>query len=190
MWLRVFDVAIWGTVSDWTGALLTGLSVFGAAVVYAFDRRRERRSQASSVLVWLHPHEHGPPLLKMLNLSDKPVFDHGFVMTSRSKRRIRKLANDGWKQNRMFEWPPGDRFKLHDRRTLLDFHDGSELHLGKDQQGEFQPTLEYNSVVYDYYGSFRDASGKYWAVDARTQRLVSAWKRWRLGIGPAGLDAT
>ena len=71
----MFDVAIWGTVASWTGSLLTGLSVLFGVGYYVFDRRRERRAQAGSVVVWLHPHEHGPPFIKMLNLSDKPVFD-------------------------------------------------------------------------------------------------------------------
>ena len=71
----MFDVAIWDTVAEWTGALLTGLSVFAAAVYYIFDRRRERRAQAASVIVWLHPHEHGPPYIKMMNLSDKQIFE-------------------------------------------------------------------------------------------------------------------
>ena len=73
----MFDPAESGTVSDWTGSLLTGLSVFGGVAYYVFDRRRERRAQAGSVVVWLHPHEHGPPYIKMLNLSGKPVFDRG-----------------------------------------------------------------------------------------------------------------
>jgi hypothetical protein len=73
----MFDPTTWGTIADWTGSLLTGLSVLGGVGYYVFDRRRERRAQAGSVVVWLHPNEHGPPFIKMLNLSDKPVFDHG-----------------------------------------------------------------------------------------------------------------
>lgn len=185
----MFDPAVWGTVSDWTGALLTGLSVLAAVAYYVFDRQRERRAQAGSVLVWLHPYEHGPPEMKMLNLSEKPVFDHGFAITSRPRRRIAKLASEGWKQNPMFKWPENNKFSCHMRHSLLNYHDGSELYLGPEQQVEYQPQLEFNDVVYDYYAYFRDVSGQYWAVDARTQRPLSAWKRRRLGIGPSGWDA-
>ena len=86
----MFDVAIWGTVASWTGSLLTGLSVLFGVGYYVFDRRRERRAQAGSVVVWLHPHEQGPPFIKMLNLSDKPVFDYGCAIASKSKRQIAK----------------------------------------------------------------------------------------------------
>jgi hypothetical protein len=47
----MFHAEVWGTVADWTGALLTGLSVLAAAAYYVFDRQRERRTQAGSVLV-------------------------------------------------------------------------------------------------------------------------------------------
>jgi hypothetical protein len=186
----MFDPEVWGTVSDWTVSALTGLSVVAAVVIYYFDRRRQRRAQAGSILVWLHPHEHGPPAMKMMNLSEKPVFDHGFAITSRPRRRIAKLASEGWKQNPMFKWPENNKLSASHRHSLLNYHDGSELHLGPGQQVEYQPQLGYNDVVYDYYGYFRDAAGKYWAVDARTQRLASSWRRWRLGLGPAGLEAT
>lgn len=186
----MFDPAEWGTVADWTGALLTGLSVLTAVAYYVFDRERQRRAQAGSVLVWLHPYEHGPPELKMKNLSDKPVFDHGFLITSRPTRRIAKAARDGWKQNPMFEWPPNNKFAFHDRHTLLDFHDGSELYLSPDKQVGYHPQLEFNSAVYDFYAYFRDVSGQYWVVDARTQRPVNRWRRRGLQIGPAGLDAS
>ena len=186
----MFDPQVWGTVSDWTGSLLTSLSVLGGVVYFVFDRRRERRAQAGSILVWLHPHEHGPPEMKMLNLSGKPVFDHGFAITSRRRRRIAKLAREGWKQNKMFKWPEENKFSCQIRHSLLNFHDGTDLYLGSEQQVEYQPRLEYNDVVYDYYAYFRDAAGKYWAINARTQRLTSSWRRWRLGIRPAGLEAT
>lgn len=186
----MFDPAEWGTVADWTGALLTGLSVFTAVAYYVFDRERQRRAQAGSVLVWLHPYEHGPPELKMKNLSDKPVFDHGFLITSRSKRRIRKAAGQGWRQNKMFAWPKNNTFEFRDKHTLLDFHDGSELYLGIGKQAAYHPGLEFNSAVYDFYGYFRDVSGEYWVIDARTHRPVRWWKLRRLDIGPAGLDAS
>jgi hypothetical protein len=186
----MFAVEVWGTVAEWTGALLTGLSVLAAVVYYLFDRQRERRAQAGSVLVWLHPYEHGPPELKMKNLSDKPVFDHGFLITSRPRRRIAKAARAGWKQNKMFKWPQNNTFTHRDKHTLLDFHDGSELHLSQDKQVEYHPTLEFNSAVYEFYGYFRDVSGEYWVINARTHRPARWWKRMRLDIGPAGLDAS
>lgn len=71
------DLQVWETVSGRTGSLLTGLSVLGGVVYFVFDCHRERRAQAGSILVWLYPHEHGPPEMKMLNLSGRPVFDHG-----------------------------------------------------------------------------------------------------------------
>ena len=187
---NMFDPEVWGTIAAWTGSLLTGLSVLFGVVYYVFDRRRERRAQAGAVVVWLHPHEHGPPKLKMSNLSDKPVFDHGFVVTSRSKRQIAKKAREGGKKSGPFEWPENDTFSFHDRHTLLNFHDGSELYLGPGKSAEYLPPLKLNSAVYDYYAYFRDVSGQYWVVNARTQRPVGAWRRKRLGIGPAGLEAT
>ena len=120
--------------------------------------------------------------MKMLNLSDKPVFDYGFAIISRSRRRIVKLAREGWKQNPMFKWPENNKFSCHIRYSLLNYHDGTQLYLSPEQQVEHQPQLEFNDVVYDYYAYFRDTSGKYWAVNARTQRLASLWRRWRLGL--------
>jgi hypothetical protein len=186
----MYDPAFYGTVAAWVGTTITSVSVAAAAGYYVFDRRRERRVQAGSVLVWLHPYEHGPPELKMVNLSDKPVFDHGFLITYRPRRQIAKTARDGWKQNKMFAWPEGNKFSYHDRHTLLNYHDGSELYLSPDKLVAYHPELQYNSAVHNYYAYFRDVSGQYWVVDARTQRPVSAWKRWRLRIGPAGLDAS
>src|ERR1700758_943361 len=99
----MFDPDIWGTVAVWTGSLLTGLSVLAGVVYYIFDRRRERRSQAGAVVVWSHPHEHGPPFIKMQNLSGKPIFDHGILVTARPKREIEKLAAKGWAQSGPFD---------------------------------------------------------------------------------------
>ncbi|AYM43181.1 hypothetical protein [Mycobacteroides chelonae] len=142
------------------------------------------------MLVWLHPYEHGPPELKMMNLSGKPLFDHGFLVMSRPRRQIAKKATQRWKHNKMFAWPENDTFSHHDRHTLLNFHDGSELHFSPGEIVAYHPQLQFNSAVYDYYAYFRDISGQYWVTDARTQRLVSSWKRRRLDIGPAGLDAS
>ncbi|MEV0669903.1 hypothetical protein [Mycobacterium sp. NPDC050441] len=185
----MFDPEQWGTYADWTGSLLTGLSVLAAAVIYYFDRRRERRSQAGAVLVWLHPHEHGPPTIKMRNMSDRPVFDYGFLVVSRSQGQVAKTAREGWNHGR-FPWPKHNKFSHHDRHTLLNFHDGSELYLSPDKQVMYDPELQFSSAVYDYFAYFRDAAGQYWVVDARRQRPVSDWRRWRLRIGPGGLDAS
>lgn len=78
-----YDPAVLGTVADWTESLLTGLSVLTAVVYYFWDRRRVRRAHAGSVFVWLHPHEHGPPVLKTQNLRTSPAFDHGFLNVAR-----------------------------------------------------------------------------------------------------------
>lgn len=184
----MFNPEVWGTYADWAGSLLTGLSILAAVVIYYFDRRRERRTQAGSVLVWLHPYEHGPPTIKMRNMSDKPVFDHGFLVTSRPWWLVAKKAHQGWNSGR-FPWPKCHMFSHHDRHTLLNFHDGSELYLSPENQVEYNPELEFNSAVYNYYGYFRDAAGQYWVVDARRQRPVGNWRRRRLHIGPGGLDA-
>jgi hypothetical protein len=113
----MFDPELWGTVAAWTGSLVTGLSVLFGVVYYVFDRRRERRAQAGAVVVWLHPHEHGPPKLKMSNLSDKPVFDHGFVVASRSKRQIVKKAVQVGKSLGRLSGPRATRF-----RSATDIH--------------------------------------------------------------------
>lgn len=91
-----FVAEVWGTVAAWIGALLTGLSVLAAAIYYMFDRQRDRRTQASSVLVWLHPYEHGPPDIKIQNLSGKPIFDHACVISSKTERQIAALTAKGW----------------------------------------------------------------------------------------------
>lgn len=59
------------------------------------------------------------------------------------------------------------------------------------------PGFQASSVVsarrhtgYDFYAYFRDVSGQHWVIDARTQRLVNAWTRRKLDMGPAGLDAS
>lgn len=186
----MFDPEVWGTVADWTVSVLTGFSVLAAVIYYVFDRERQRRAQAASVLVWLHPYEHGPPELKMKNLSDKPVYDYGFLITSRPTRRVAKAAREGWQQNAMFAWPQNNTFTFRDKHTLLNFHDGSELYLIPDKQAAYHPQLQYNSAVYNFYGYFRDVAGEYWVIDARTHRPVRWWKRRRLDIGPAGLDAS
>jgi hypothetical protein len=186
----MFAVEIWGNVADWTVSLLTGLSAATAVVYYIFDKQRARRAQAGSVLVWLHPYEHGPPMIKMQNLSDKPVFDHGFLVTSKTQRAIAKLSRKGWGPFGPQGWPENNKFKLQERFSPLNYHDGSELYLGPGVQIEHQPQLEFSSAVYDYYAYFRDVAGEYWLVDARTQRPVGAWTRRRFHVGPSGLDAT
>ncbi|WP_134797007.1 hypothetical protein [Mycobacterium avium] len=185
-----FDPAVWGTVSSWVGALLTGLSVLAAAIYYVCDRQRARRKQANSVLVWLHPHEHGPPMLKIQNLSGKPVFDHRCVIVSKTERQIAELAGKGWTNSGPFKWPTDNKLTYRGGHTFLNYHDGSELYLADGQKVEHLAQLEFNPAVYDYYAAFRDASGQYWAVNARTQRLVKTRKRRALGIGRGGLDAT
>ena len=69
------------------------------------------------------------------------------------------------------------QIKFQDRHTFLNFHDGSELYLADGQMVEHSPQLEYNPAVYNYYATFRDAAGKYWLVDARTQKLVGKFKQ-------------
>jgi len=131
-----------GLSPDHLQALVQGRSKWVNGTVlhyYLFDRERQRRAQAGSVLIWLHPNEHRPPELKMKNLSDKPVFDHGFLITSRPRQRIAKAAREGWKQNTMFAWPQRNMFTFRDKHTLLDFHDGSELHLGQGRQDAYHP---------------------------------------------------
>jgi hypothetical protein len=185
-----FDPAACGTVAACAGALLTGLSILAAAVYYILDRQRDRRGQASAVLVWLHPHEHGPPKIKIQNLSGKPVFDHRCVIASKGERQITKLAARSWTNSGPFKWPTDNKFLYRGGHTFLNYHDGSELYLADGQTVEHLPKLEYNPAVYDYYAAFRDASGQYWAVNARTQRLVGGLKRRKLGVGRAGLDTT
>jgi hypothetical protein len=186
----VFAVEIWGTVADWTVSLLTVLSAATAVIYYIFDRQRARRAQAGSVLVWLHPYEHGPPMIKMQNLSDKPVFDHGFLIASKAQRAIEKLARKGWGPFGPQGWPNNNKFSLQQRYSGLEYHDGSELYLSPGAQFEHQPQLAFSSAVYDYYGYFRDVAGEYWLIDARTQRPATWWKSRRFRIGPSGLDAT
>ncbi len=47
------------------------------------------------MIVWLHPHEHGPPYIKMMNLSDKPIFEYGCLIEAEAKREIEKLDPKG-----------------------------------------------------------------------------------------------
>jgi hypothetical protein len=185
----MFDPAVWGTVAEWAGSSVTGLSVVAAAVIYYFDRRREHRTQAGSVLVWQQPREHGAPLLKMLNLSDKPILDYGFVAASRSRRQIAKLERDEWKEAGSHNWPASGSFYFVSRDSPMNYRSGENLYLSPGGEAEHEPWLQFNPVLYDYYGYFRDASGQYWMVDARTQRLASGRTRRRLRIGPTGLDA-
>nr|WP_046285606.1 hypothetical protein [Mycobacterium sp. UM_NZ2] len=185
----MYEAGVYGTFAEWAGSLLTGLSVLAGVLYYIFDRRRERRAQAGSVVVWLHPHEHGPPLIKMQNLSDKPVFDHGSIVTAKPTREIQGLAANGWAQSGPFRWPENNWFECRDRHSFLDYHDGSELHLAPGQLAQHLPTLQYAPAVYNYYVYFRDVSGAYWVIDAKTQRPVGARGRRQLDIEPGGLHA-
>lgn len=186
----MFDVAIWGTVAAWTGSLLTAASVGAGVAYYVFDRRRERRTQAGSVIVWLHPHEHGPPIIKIENRSGRPVFDHGCLVTSKSTKQVVALRREGWDNSGPFDWPPGDTFEHRDKHTFVNYHDGSEHYLADGESAEYLPDLRYAPAVYDYYAYFRDASGQYWVIDARTHRPVGDRMRRRLDIGPGGIDAS
>ena len=154
-----FDPAVWGTVSSWVGALLTGLSVLAAAVYYIFDRQRDQRTQASSVLVWLHPHEHGPPYVKIQNLSGKPVFDHQCIVVSKPERQIAMLAGKGWTNSGPFKWPTDNKFEYRGGHSFLNYHDNSELYLADGQKVEHLPKLEYAPAVYDYYVPFEMYQG-------------------------------
>jgi hypothetical protein len=175
----VFDVEIWGTVAGWTGALLSGLSILTAVVYYVLDRQRERRAQAASVIVWLHPHEHGPPFVKMINLSDKPIFEYGCIVEAKPKHEIEKLDPKGMFAG-PFEWPRDNELEYHCRHSFLNYHDWSELYLAPGASAEHLPRLEYNPMVYRFYADFRDASGKSWVIDAATQRPVRRREKRRL----------
>ena len=185
----MLQAEVWGTVADWTMTVATGLSAGAAVVIYYLDRQRAKRAQAASVVVWLHPHEHGPPMIKMLNLSDKPVFDHGWIITPKPNEQIAKLDPKGAYVG-PFKWP--DNNEMSDTSdsnggTFINYHDGSEVHLAKDQLAEYQPELKYHPGLYRYYVRFRDASGKYWFIDGDTQQLLGGkhtrnlMRKWDIG---------
>ena len=178
----MFDPAVWGTVAAWTSALLTGLSVLAAVVYYIFDRRRERRAQAASVIVWLHPHEHGPPYIKMMNLSDKPIFEYGCIIEAKPKREIEKLDPKGGYAG-PFQWPKNNELEYRWGHSFIDYHDGSELYLAPGASVEHLTQLAYNPMVYKFYADFRDASGKSWVIDAASQQPVRWWRKRRLRGG-------
>jgi hypothetical protein len=178
----MFDVAIWGTVAAWTGSLLTGTSVVVATWYYISQHRRERRAQAASVVVWLHPHEHGPPNIKLLNLSDKPIFDHGCIIEAKPKREIEKLDPKGQYAG-PFEWPKNNELEYRWKLSFVNYHDGSEVYLAPAASVEHQTKLAYNPMIYDFYTFFRDASGKSWVIDAHTQRPVGWRQKRRLRAG-------
>lgn len=73
--------------------------------------------------------EHGPPDIKIQNLSGKPIFDHGCVIASKTRRQIAKLERKGWTNSGPFRWPPENKFSYRGRHSFLNFHDGSELYL-------------------------------------------------------------
>ena len=175
----MFDPTTWGTVAAWTGALVTGVSVALGVGYYIFDRRRERRTQAGSVVVWLHPHEHGPPLIKILNLEGKPIFEYGCDIVAKPKKKVAEKERMGWKSER-YGWPTNNEFDFHERHYLVDFHK-EEIYLRDNESAELLPKLEYHSVVYDFYVFFRDASGKYWIRDADRQKFVGWRQKRRLG---------
>jgi hypothetical protein len=183
----MFDPTVWGTYAAWTGALLTGTSVALGVGYYIFDRRRERKAQAGSVVAWLHPHEHGPPLIKMLNLSDKPIFEYGCGITAKSRGKIAEKAKAGWKRSSHFAWPEGNKFSYHAQHLLVDYHSG-DVSLGVGQSTKFQPKLKYDAVVYDFFAFFRDVSGKYWVRDVDRQKFVGYW-RMKRRIGKIGSDS-
>jgi hypothetical protein len=179
----VFRAEVWGNVAEMTGALLTGLSVLTAVVYYIFDRRRERRAQAASVIVWLHPHEHGPPYIKMTNLSDKPIFEYGCIIEAKPKREIEKLDPKGQYAG-PFEWPKDNELDYRQGHSFINYHDGSELYLAPGTSVEYLPKLPYNPVVFKFYADFRDASGESWLIDAATQQPVGWREKRRLRGDP------
>lgn len=175
----MFDPARWGNYAEWTGALLTGLSVLTAVAYYILDRRRQRRAQAASVIVWLHPHEHGPPFIKMMNLSDKPIFEYGCIIEAKPKREIEKLDPKGGYAG-PFEWPKNNELDYRRGHSFIDYHDGSEMYLAPGASVEHLAQLDYNPMVYKFYADFSDASGKAWVIDAATRRPVGRRQRRRL----------
>lgn len=174
-----FDPTVSGTYADWAGAIFTTVSVALGVGYYVIDRRREKRAGAGSVVAWLHPHEHGPPKINILNLSDKPIFEYGCQITAKPKRHIVKNAKRGWKTAQR-SWPEGDKFDFNQQRILIDFHK-NKVYLGVGESAEHQPELEYHEAVYDFYIFFRDASGRYWVRDIDRQKLVGWLKKRRLG---------
>ena len=130
-------------------------------------------------MVWLHPHEHGPPLIKILNLSGKPIFEYGCDIVAKPKKKVAEKERMGWKSER-YGWPTNNEFDFHERHYLVDFHK-EEIYLRDNESAELLPKLEYHSVVYDFYVFFRDASGKYWIRDADRQKFVGWRQKRRLG---------
>lgn len=177
----MYDPATWGSYADWAGSLLTGAGVSTAAVYYVFDRQRERRAQAASVIVWLHPHEHGPPAIKVQNLSQMPVFDHGWIIKSKPNEEIAKRDPKGEFVG-PFDWPENNELSVHTQSTFINYHDGSEVHLAPGQTAEYEPTFRYPPWLFDYYVFFRDATGKRWVVDADKRRPVSRKRVRELGM--------
>ena len=59
-------------------------------------------------MVWLHPHEHGPPLIKILNLSGKPIFEYGCDIVAKPKKKVAEKERMGWKSER-YGWPQDSR---------------------------------------------------------------------------------
>lgn len=178
----MFDPAVWGTVAAWTGSLLTGMSILAAVIYYVLDRERERRAQAASVVVWLHPHEHGPPYIKMMNLSNKPIFEYGCIIDAKPKREIEKVDPKGQYAG-PFDWPKANSLQYRRGHSFIDYHDGSELYLAPGASVEYLPQLAYNPVVYKFYADFRDATGKSWVIDAATQQPVGRREKRRLRGG-------
>jgi hypothetical protein len=169
----MFNPTLWGTYAEWAGALLTGMSVVVAVWYYIAEHRRERRAQAASVIAWLHPHEHGPPLIKMMNLSDKPIFDYGCIIEAKPKSEIEKLDPKGQFVG-PFEWPKNNELEFRWARSFGNYHDGSDIYLAPGASAEHQSQLAYHPRVYNFYTYFRDASGKPWVIDAQTRRPVGS----------------
>ncbi len=183
-----FDPAVWGTVSSWVGALLTGLSVLAAAVYYIFDRQRDQRTQASSVLCGYTPTSTDRPTSR-----SKTSRANRYSITNASSSpspnaRLRCLRARAGPTPVHSSGRPTTSSNTG-RHSFLNYHDNSELYLADGQKVEHLPKLEYAPAVYDYYVPF-EMYQQYWAVNARTQKLAGRLKRRELHLGRGGLDAT
>lgn len=176
-----FLADVWGDAATWVGAVGANLAFGIALVVFLVDRHTKRRSQASLVYV----SEANTTVITVSNRSDKAIFmvravagpmsmTTGYISGEFDEMKARDSKGN------FAEFPSYEFYVLV--RTLLKRR--------KDEFSKATPPTENIEILpssskdlnvpevlegaADVHVIFRDASGRDWAINARTKRLEKA----------------
>ena len=169
LWDYPFDTAIWGTVAELVGSLLTGIGVVAAAGYYIYDKSVAAKAQARHVAFvrkgWTQDHYNAV----VYNLSDESIFD--VTPVQGRKFRFRDAVAD---QYRRYGQPPTED-QIYMLRDMWDGTPGGISQVQSPESGHVKPgdskevTFQGPRSPTQYYRiGFRDSMARSWILELDT----------------------